>query len=262
MKKIFGNLKTVVVKWFLWLKQKLALVFLKSKQLIKAFFKKFLSLPKSIKTASLYVVFIVLLLSFTFWRINSIPSFSVPETSTQSNTVQENVNHDFYEGLDLSRDLGVKEMGTESETEESEEADEATTEIAKLSWPVQGEVIKRFNDMWTLGNTHQSMRGIVIQTEPDSTVRAALSGTVEKVYNDPMHGDTVVLASDQYITIYSSLSSEILVSEGQVVSKGDSLGTADNTSLLDVSPFFLLFEVKELDSEGKITYIDPQTLLD
>ncbi|WP_350343517.1 M23 family metallopeptidase [Proteinivorax tanatarense] len=261
MKKYYIKMKKILLQFYLRLKESTVVFIKKANKCIRQGFKKFMGLPKYIKTASAYVVFIVLLLSFTFWRINSLPSFSVQDTPSQPN-VENKMNHNIYDEMEISRDFEDEKGEEKEEPITEQESEEVTTEIANLSWPLQGEVVKKFNDMWTLNSTHQPITGIAIQAETDSKVRAALSGSVEQVYNDPMHGNTVVIANEKYTTVYSSLSSEILVNEGQKVSKGDSLGTPGNSSLLDISPSFLLFEVTEINSEGKSEYIDPLSLLE
>ncbi len=83
----------------------------------------------------------------------------------------------------------------------------------------------------TLGDwrTH---RGIDIASEVGTPVTAAADGTVTKVYMDDAMGNTVVIShEDGMSTIYSNLSLELCVQEGQSVSCGDTLGTVGASAL-------------------------------
>lgn len=54
-------------------------------------------------------------------------------------------------------------------------------------------------------------------------VTAMCDGTVTKIYEDKMYGNTVEISTNNSVCIYSGLS-DICVSEGDSVSTGDSIG--------------------------------------
>jgi murein DD-endopeptidase MepM/ murein hydrolase activator NlpD len=115
------------------------------------------------------------------------------------------------------------------------------TEVQKLvfSKPVNGEILKIYSidkviysktlELW---KTHD---GIDIKVSIGSNVKSIEKGNVEKVYDDSFYGTTVIIDHGQgYKSIYSNLSENVFVKNGQSVIKGKTIGTVGNTSIGEI----------------------------
>ncbi len=81
-------------------------------------------------------------------------------------------------------------------------------------------------------NQWQVHKGIDFKADEGTYVCAAYEGTVVSVTpNDILNGGTVVIRHDNGLTtLYSSLASDIVVSVGDFVRKGDVIGTVSNSA--------------------------------
>ena len=106
--------------------------------------------------------------------------------------------------------------------------------------PVEGEIFKDYADSslvysetleeWTVH------LGIDIKAEKGSAVAASEKGTVESIKNDPRYGTTVTITHENgFKTIYSNLLSAEFVTEGQVVEKGETIGSVGDTAAFEIS---------------------------
>lgn len=78
-------------------------------------------------------------------------------------------------------------------------------------------------------------KGIDIVAPLNTPVVAALSGTVQEVYEDPLWGMVVVLShGDNLLTKYASLSEDGLIEEGASVNKGDVIGKVGDTAAIEM----------------------------
>lgn len=121
------------------------------------------------------------------------------------------------------------------------------------AWPVEGPVIRGFDPpTQPYGSGH---RGIDIETEPGTPVRAAQDGVV--AFAGPVGGSLFVSVdhADGVRTTYSWLSS-VAVHRGEAVPRGAILGSA-GVGHPGVEPPHLHFGARVGD-----TYIDPMILLE
>ena len=78
--------------------------------------------------------------------------------------------------------------------------------------------------------------GMDFAAAADTQVLAAADGTVYTIYNDETMGTTVVIRhEDGYVTTYSSLSDNLLVSVGQDVELGQAIGYVGTTALVETA---------------------------
>lgn len=121
---------------------------------------------------------------------------------------------------------------------------------ASLTLPVEGKVVKTFSlDAPMYSKTldqFQIHQGIDIEADTDAQVKAALSGTVTKVYEDDKLGLTIEITHEGgLLTRYSNLSTEKLVEEGDVVKTGDVISGVGSSALFEsLDPPHLHFEVE------------------
>ncbi len=108
----------------------------------------------------------------------------------------------------------------------------------KTGAPLDGKTISSYAmDCLAYNETTRDWRvhdGLDIAAEAGATVSAAADGTVYTTYTDDELGVTVVISHEGgYMTVYSSLASDILVEPGDSVKLGQAIGTVGNTALLE-----------------------------
>jgi murein DD-endopeptidase MepM/ murein hydrolase activator NlpD len=151
-----------------------------------------------------------------------------------------------------------------SVTEDTKTNSAINEEEKKLEFqaPVSGEIIVDYADEslvysetleeWT---THL---GVDIKANKASSVSASEEGTVKSIKNDPRYGLTITIShSDGYETVYSNLLSADFVAEGDMVEKGQTIGTVGESASFEVAEVpHLHFEIYK-DGES----VNPTTLL-
>ena len=110
--------------------------------------------------------------------------------------------------------------------------------ILQTCLPVQGQTITEYamqclsyNPTTRDWRTHD---GIDLAAEAGTGVKAAAAGTVYSVFQDDTHGTTVVIRHENgFVTEYASLSTDVMVSAGDTVKMGQTIGYVGNTALLE-----------------------------
>ncbi|MBB6450451.1 stage II sporulation protein Q [Geomicrobium halophilum] len=162
---------------------------------------------------------------------------------------------------DIAEDSEDEGFGYDSEPQE-EEALPVGAEAEEMQLPVRDEdvvdVVGYFYDynatneeqedaLVYYNQTYYQNKGIDL-ANPDGEafeVAAALSGEVVKAEQDPLLGNVVELShDDEIVTAYHSLQ-DLEVSEGDVVAKGDALGTAGENTYNRDAGVHVHFEVRQ-----------------
>ena len=113
-----------------------------------------------------------------------------------------------------------------------------STEVAKSTMPVQGEVTKEYAekipsynktlDQWEIH------KAVDIQAKAGSTVKSIASGKIIDVSNDDKYGTTVKIESANKIVLtYSNLDKNVDAKVNQTVKAGDVIGKIGNTSTVE-----------------------------
>lgn len=150
---------------------------------------------------------------------------------------------------------------TNSETTNTEKETISKKEL-NFEKPVEGEITKEFaKENLIYSQTLQEWvthTGIDIKAEKTTVVKAAEEGTVKSIKNDPRYGLTIVIEHQEgFQTIYSNLLTSEFVTEGEKVTKGQTIGTVGNTAVFEVADEpHLHFEILK-DS----TAVDPSIYL-
>lgn len=162
---------------------------------------------------------------------------------TNANIVQENKTTD---------------SNTTIETNSEEKKKDEKEEKIEFESPIKGEILREFaKESLVFSNTLQEWvthNGIDIKADKTSVVKAAASGTVSAIKNDPRYGLTVIINHDSgYQTVYSNLLTAEFVVKGEKVEIGQSIGTVGNSASFEISDeYHLHFELLK-DNE----YLDP-----
>ena len=179
-------------------------------------------------------------------EINTTNSTNASNTEKQSNTsnttnkIAINTSNITNTNKNTSSNSNVNEQtATSKQTNAKAETTETKKELS-FSMPVDGEISKDFaKDSLVYSETLKEWvthMGIDIKAEKTTVVKAAESGTIKSIKNDPRYGLTVVIDhGDGYQTIYANLLTSEFVVEGENVEKGQSIGTVGNTAVFEVA---------------------------
>ncbi|MBQ6868391.1 MAG: M23 family metallopeptidase [Clostridia bacterium] len=105
----------------------------------------------------------------------------------------------------------------------------------------------------TMGD-YRTHNGIDIECEVGAQVACFGNGKVEKVYNDELYGNCVVIShEDGIVSVYKGLDRGITLTEGAEIKAGDIIGAAGGTNIMENEEVpHIHFEVMK---DGQ--YIDP-----
>lgn len=109
----------------------------------------------------------------------------------------------------------------------------------KMVTPVVGEVGTKYTeDNLIYSETLEEWtahKGIDIMAEEGAQVVAALSGTVQEIYDDPLWGKVVIIDhGNELLTKYANLSEESLVKEGTNINQGDVIGKVGKSAKIEM----------------------------
>lgn len=163
----------------------------------------------------------------------------------------------------------VAENQTNVEQEADVDVSSGTNTEITLSFPIEGNVaisrefgkmVRTYSDETRSEDT--SRRGVDINAEVGTVVKAAAEGKVEEVSSNTTDGTYIVIAHANGLkTKYTNLSEEVKVAVGDVVSSGDEIGTVGNTSGIFTSKVCGdVLNVQVQNADGKD--VDPSTYFD
>lgn len=169
--------------------------------------------------------------------------------TTNNTTIQPNTNSANNTGNQAKNSVSSKSPNATNSNNTSNKKDtnklvepktkEGQKEL-NFEKPVDGEIVKEYaKDNLVYSNTLQEWTthlGIDIKADKTTVVKAAETGTVKTIKNDPRYGLTIVIEHENgYQTIYSNLLSSEFVVEGEKVEKGQSIGTVGNTAAFEIA---------------------------
>ncbi len=131
----------------------------------------------------------------------------------------------------------VPDERDETQKNPTEEAPEPQASAPEYAAPLQGEVIGHYSpDQPVYSYTLKDWRahsGIDIAAAAGTEIQNVCEGAVESVEKDDLTGNTVVVRhTDGKVSRYASLDS-IAVQQGQILKKGDIIGTVGRSMLLE-----------------------------
>lgn len=193
---------------------------------------------------------------------NIVPNNAIADVSKELSKGIEEAIIENAENTKKQIEEKVEETNEPEQVEETEA--EPVEEIKPLEfiYPVEGEITKEFaTEKLVFSETLQEWithNGIDIKAERTAIVKATEDGTVVSIKNDPRYGLTVIIEHREgYKSIYSNLLTAEFVSEGDIIAKGQTLGTVGNSAIFEIADEpHLHFELLK-DEEN----IDPTLLL-
>lgn len=106
-------------------------------------------------------------------------------------------------------------------------------------------------------NLWEVHKGLDVSCKEGQSIKSLLPGKVTNIFKDDAHGMSVEVESEGKTVIYSNLSEDIKVKDGQAVKEGDVIALAGNTSVVESSegPHIHIEAFKGKES------IDPMSLI-
>ena len=173
---------------------------------------------------------------------NEISNNTNVNTSVKNNA-NNTTNTDSKANISKQNTSTTNLKNTNTKTESTNKtANSKAIENKELSFekPIDGEIVKEYaKDNLIYSNTLQEWTthlGIDIKADKTTVVKSAEAGKVKSIKNDPRYGLTIVIEHDNgYQTVYSNLLSSEFVVEGEIVEKGQSIGTVGNTAAFEIA---------------------------
>ncbi len=156
------------------------------------------------------------------------------ENTDETKDVQNNAENVPLKPKPSARPKATPAPDGNSETAE-QTADQVPQTKDKFILPIDSAIVNGFSgDELVYSTTMSDWRthnGIDIKATRDTGVKACCDGVVKKVYSDGMLGWVVEVGTDDFITRYCGLGSNVFVKEGQSVTQGQSLGAVGEIPL-------------------------------
>lgn len=174
----------------------------------------------------------------------------IAENTNSTNNTINNVNKNNIANTNNSANAKNNSNTSNTSSNKATTDDKIKTQQAKKveqpkkEWsfakPVEGEVIREYaKDNLIYSETLKEWvthMGIDIKADKTTVVKAAESGTIKSIKNDPRYGLTIVIEHDtNYQTVYSNLLTSEFVVEGEKVEKGQAIGTVGNTAVFEIA---------------------------
>lgn len=157
--------------------------------------------------------------------------------TVNGNTVESSSNEIKVETSTETENSNVTTSQSDSEKEENKEEEKEPEFINPIEG---GEILREFaKDNLVYSDTLEEWithLGLDIKAPKTTVVKAAESGTVESIKNDPRYGITVIIKhSNDYKTVYSNLLTAEFVKEGDEVALGQTVGTVGNSAAFEIA---------------------------
>ena len=166
---------------------------------------------------------------------------NINKTTNNLNTSNSTTKNTESKSNNVLTTNSVNSNNTTNQTNSKPEENTEKTNV-KLSFekPVEGDIVRDFAvDNLIYSNTLQEWTthtGVDIKADKTTIVKAAESGIVKTIKNDPRYGWTVIVEHENgFQTVYSNLLTSEFVVEGEKVEKGQSLGTVGNTAAFEIA---------------------------
>lgn len=228
---------------------------------------------QSVKYYSLLILMIVVAVASTYANIKEYQKINTEEYQKYS-LENEDIKANSYNIVIDEKEVNNTNKGTNEDNKDegatvitptyqtaisSISTNVESVDNVKENFPVQGKIVQEFSqdevvyyDSLGIWKTHG---GVDISCEKDEKVLCVLEGKVVGIYQDEVFGYSVVVESEEYVAVYSSLDSNVLVGIGNKLSKGDIIGYAGTNPAEENHGVHLHFELMK-DGE----YVNPSLI--
>lgn len=170
-------------------------------------------------------------------QVTNTESNENTSNTVNGNKVETSSNEIKVETSTETENSNVTTSQSDSEKEENKEEEKEPEFINPIEG---GEILREFaKDNLVYSDTLEEWithLGLDIKAPKTTVVKAAESGTVESIKNDPRYGITVIIKhSNDYKTVYSNLLTAEFVKEGDEVALGQTVGTVGNSAAFEIA---------------------------
>lgn len=163
---------------------------------------------------------------------NDIKSEDVEIASFDNESLEEVIQdepltqEDFGEPIDINEPVATREIYNSKSVKKTKEIVAKNTESLsnRFMWPTDGDVVKQFNP-------DEGLKGILIEGSLGQEVKSIAKGRIIYAGEDLKgYGKLVIIKHDDDILSVYGHNRELLVSEGQKISTGETISTMGETS--------------------------------
>lgn len=208
---------------------------------------------KKIRLKDLLMLFSIFSLCIVTIIVTGSVANKNKKTSAKTDVVSTKPKDMVYEKVDDTKDKSTAQPETNLELINMPELN--------FEKPVDGTVTKPYSpDDVIYSETMDDWRthmGVDVACPIGSDITSAERGIVTSVKYDINYGNTVVIESDEYTLIYSSLSSDIFVEEGESITKGQLIAKSSDSCISEIcdEPHIHLEMKKEKKHVDPLDYI-------
>ena len=165
---------------------------------------------------------------------------SIEEAINEVEEKEDKKNEESSVGDDAQIEPEKEKVKTTSEKQTKEtNAKPEKVKDPEFSVPVEGDILRGFaKDSLIYSDTLEEWithLAIDIIADRTTVVKAAESGTVKSIKNDPRYGLSIVIEHvNGFETVYSNLLTTEFVKDGEKVEKGQSIGTVGNSASFEI----------------------------
>lgn len=230
----------------------------------------FVRILRKKSVTAVLLVCLVALSAVAMWKGSVKNSESKNQYMELEESDQAQVNAKATEGQTTQEELTTEEATTEEVAAKEEVSTKEVvaqenlnfSENTKISWPVEGEVIREFNMEQTIYyptlNEYKCSSGIVIQSEKGNYVNSPTQCVVTKIGEDEEIGNYVELSLGNDYSIKIGQLDQIAVKVGDTLEEGDHIAcTASPTYYYSVEGDNIYLELlKNDDPQDPLLYLN------
>ena len=183
--------------------------------------------------------------------------YSLKEKDVEANS--SNVITEEKEKQETKDEKGENEVMTYKTAISSISTNAGGVENLDLNSPVQGKIVQEYSQddviYYPSLGVWKTHGGLDIACQQGEAIKSVSDGKVVGVYKDDVYGNSVVVESEGYVCVYSSLEKNIPVKIGDNIKKGNIIGVAGTNAAEANHGVHLHFELMK-DGE----YVNPSLI--
>ena len=158
----------------------------------------------------------------------------------------------------INRNNSIKTNNTNNEIK----VIKAKEKVLEFIKPIEGKIIKNYSNKELVYSktleTWKTHEGIDIACNINDDVKSCEDGVIEKIYNDSLYGNTIIIShGKEYKTIYSNVISNLSIKDK--VSKNQIIGKLDNSGIVESKEeshlhFVMIYNDEIINPNGKIKF--------
>ena len=196
---------------------------------------------QSVKYYTLLSLMIMVAIISTYANIREYKKINKEEYITYSlNETEVEANSSSVISEERAEENNIEEMNQEGDKEQTEviyktaissiSTNVESVENLNKNFPVNGKIVQEYSQddviYYPSLGVWKTHGGVDIECSTGEQVKCVVDGKIVGVYQDDVFGNSVVIETNEYTCVYSSLEQNISVRIGEYIKKGDIIGTA------------------------------------